>query len=169
MFTDDEAGVGDPNTEETGNTGDADDTGDIEGDTEEEATQIDEENGSESPDPSDDEPDQNADDEKAADAAGPSADPSWEKVGANVIAALAADGEAHVIVSLESDVDPAQVAESQEQVLAQLDSADFTVGVAYENVPAIAGVVHSERALETLNGHPAVISVAENLELSGSD
>ena len=85
----------------------------------------------------------------------------------DVLAALRANGEAHVVVALVNPPSPAdspdaaaqrraEIARLQREVLARLGPNDFVVRELFVSVPAIAGTVLSERGLSVLLGHPNV-------------
>ena len=90
----------------------------------------------------------------------PVADP---KLGSGVRESLASNGAADVMVALAFDTvahDPtsarASVASVQDAVLATLDSTEFRLRQRYAAVPAFAGTVRSQRALDRLLAHPLV-------------
>ena len=94
--------------------------------------------------------------------------PLRERIDAEVSEALTGEAEVAVIVSLTEAATPAtagdvsarksRIAASQERLLSALDESDFTVGIRYEAVPAIAGRV-SAGGLEKLATHPDVLRV----------
>lgn len=89
------------------------------------------------------------------------------KADAAVREALRRDGFVHVLVALvppRARRDPAPdsahvtaaIAAAQDRVLADLDPADYRNRQRYENIPALAGTLLSERGLAALVAHPDV-------------
>ena len=60
----------------------------------------------------------------------------------------------------------AEIARMQDDVIAAVDSTDFGVGTRYTSVPALAGVLFSERGLRRVRAHPFVLGVT--LDTGGS-
>lgn len=93
-----------------------------------------------------------------------------------ILAALQARGEASVVVALVEPTgftDPAQasasraaIARMQDAVVAALDSTDFRETKRFASVPALTGLLRSERGLRLLTGHPYVRQVS--LDTGGS-
>jgi hypothetical protein len=83
---------------------------------------------------------------------------------------LNAEGEARVTVSLlvapGAETEPAAIRRAGDAVLAALDTADFRVTHRFERVPAIGGVLRTERGLRLLLDHPKVRRV--DLEVGGT-
>ncbi len=87
----------------------------------------------------------------------------------DVLAAVREHGKAAVIIALVTPAgagDPAnaqatraEIARMQEDVIAAVDPTDFRVGTRYTSVPALAGVLFSERGLRRVRAHPFVLGV----------
>ena len=94
----------------------------------------------------------------------------------DVLAALREHGKAAVMIALVTPAgagDPAnaqatraEIARMQDDVIAAVDSSDFRVGTRYTSVPALAGVLFSERGLRRVRAHPFVLGVT--LDTGGS-
>jgi hypothetical protein len=94
----------------------------------------------------------------------------------DVLAAVREHGQAAVMIALvapASASDPAraqatraEIARMQDSVIAALDPTDFRVGTRYTSVPALAGVLLSERGLQRVRAHPLVLRVS--LDTGGS-
>lgn len=88
----------------------------------------------------------------------------------DILVAMRERGEAPVMIALHAPTDSADsataertratIARMQEEVLAALDSVDFRLRVRYGSVPALSGVVRSERGLRVLLSHPHVRAVS---------
>ena len=87
----------------------------------------------------------------------------------DVLAALREHGKAAVMIALVTPAgagDPANaqatraaIARMQDEVIAAVDSSDFRVGARYTSVPALAGVLFSERGLRRVRAHRFVSGV----------
>jgi hypothetical protein len=94
----------------------------------------------------------------------------------DVLAAVREQGQAAVMIALvapASASDPAraeatraEIARMQDSVIAALDPADFRVGARYTSVPALAGVLFSERGFRRVRAHRFVLGVT--LDTGGS-
>jgi hypothetical protein len=94
----------------------------------------------------------------------------------DVLAALREHGKAAVMIALVTPAgagDPANaqatraaIAQMQDDLIAAVDSSDFRVGARYTSVPALAGVLFSERGLRRVRAHPFVLGVT--LDTGGS-
>jgi hypothetical protein len=88
----------------------------------------------------------------------------------DILLALRERGEAPVMIALHSPTDHADsataertratIARMQEEVIAAVDSADFRLRVRFGSVPALSGVVRTERGLRRLLSHPHVRAVS---------
>jgi hypothetical protein len=90
-----------------------------------------------------------------------------ETVTPEVVAALAADGQVPVLVSLEADADPGRIASVREEVLDRVGDVGFRVRAVFDRVPAIAGLVLTADALVALERDPGVVAVAVDAGGSG--
>jgi subtilisin family serine protease len=99
------------------------------------------------------------------------------KVGQDVLPALRAQGQAHVMVALRPPRSSAtaladlsalrrDVASLQEGVLSQVDASGYRSRHRYRAVPALAGTLLSEAALYALAGHPDVVRI--DLDVGGT-
>lgn len=95
----------------------------------------------------------------------------------DILLAVRERGEAPVMIALHAptgadsataDRTRATIARMQEEVLAALDTADFRLRVRYGSVPALSGVVRSERGLRRLLSHPHVRAVSLDTGGTGS-
>lgn len=87
-----------------------------------------------------------------------------------ITVALRERGEAPVMIALHAPTEPAgpanaertraAIARLQDEVLAAMDTADFRLRVRFGSVPALSGVVRSERGLRLLLSHPHVRAVS---------
>ena len=94
----------------------------------------------------------------------------------DVLAALREHGKAAVMIALvtpagagdpaNAQVTRAAIAQMQDDLIAAVDSSDFRVGARYTSVPALAGVLFSERGLRRVRAHPFVLGVT--LDTGGS-
>jgi hypothetical protein len=90
----------------------------------------------------------------------------FTKAGPDVRSTLRAQGRVAVMIALVepegygSSADTAslrsEIARAQQQLLSRLDARDYRPGKRFENVPALAGIVLSERGLERLLADPSV-------------
>jgi hypothetical protein len=102
-----------------------------------------------------------------------SAGPSDQVIGVDpVLERLRSAGEPRVMVSLVldpgADNEPAAIERARDAVLAALDTADFRVTHRFERVPAIGGVLRTERGLRILLGHPMVRRVDLDIGVEGT-
>ena len=104
-------------------------------------------------------------------ACGGVAEPSFEKVSADVVEALRAGVQPDVFVSLEPpsgygepDADleamKREIAESRDRVLADLDPGDYRNRIRFDAIPALAGTVLTQHGLTSLEDHPLVTAVS---------
>ncbi|MGH7577673.1 MAG: hypothetical protein ACREM1_21445 [Longimicrobiales bacterium] len=98
---------------------------------------------------------------------------------ADVLRVLRAEGEVPVVVALTEpagygdqgvDMDRirAEIARTQADVLASLDTTDYRSRTLFASIPAMAGVVLSERGLEQLLANPHVERVDVDPEGTGT-
>ncbi len=101
---------------------------------------------------------------------------TYQKIPMDVVAALEAHGEVHVIISLdvpsiganEGRIDAEireEIALVQARVLADLEDSDFRTRIAFDAVPAVAGTILSAQGLARLEAHEDVLAV--QLDLGG--
>lgn len=103
----------------------------------------------------------------ASDAAPERSEPvTWRKVAPDVVAALADDGQAPVLVSLDADDDPGRIAAVRDAVLGRIGEVGFRVRTTFDAVPAIAGTVLTTDALVALERDPGVVAIA--LDVGGA-
>lgn len=104
------------------------------------------------------------------------ADGHREKIGPGVLDTLRSDGSANVVIALvppeaakashpDLSLLRAEIARSQQEVLSVLDAKDYAGRYAFRSVPALAGKVKSEAALQRLAAHPHVAKI--DLDVGG--
>lgn len=118
--------------------------------------------------------------EVATRSAGAQTPQAEDKIGDGVREALRSDGEARVFIMLAAPPSLAamqaaqgnmatlksDIATLQQQVLSSLDSSDYAGVRNYQTVPALAGKILSEAALDKLAAQPAVVRI--DLDVGGS-
>lgn len=93
-----------------------------------------------------------------------------DRAARDVLSAIRENGRAPVMIALVTPAGAAdaanpqatraEIARMQDEVIAALDPADFRVGARYTSVPALAGLLLSERGLRRLLAHPFVVRIS---------